>query len=102
MSEGQSVQHDGKDITAVYNFIRAYVEQHGTGPLIMEIADGTGLNNSAVSRWVRILHTQGRIRKTWRRRSISPIDVPAENVRLTQHAIQEGARARRPSKRVFD
>lgn len=93
---------DPDKMTAVLSFIRTYVNEHQTGPLITEIAKACDINISQASRCVHILHEQNRIRKTWRQRSIAPIDVPEEVLILSPYRLRERILAQSPGKLRFD
>lgn len=93
---------DPNNMLSVLAFIRTYVAEHQTGPLVSEIAAGCGLTKYQAYRCVRILHEQNRIRKTWRQRSIVPVDVPEAEMRLSAYHLQERKAAEYRGKLYFD
>src|SRR5215211_7378974 len=81
-------------VEAVMTFIRAYVAEHKTGPLVKEIAAGCGICSETAGDSVRRLIEQKRLQRTWRRRSIAPAGTPEDTLKLSRWRKQKASRDR--------
>ena len=71
-------------IAAIENFIRNYLDEHGTSPSLQEIADGTGMSKTNVHRYIAYMQEQNLLDSTGGHRSI----VTKEEKQTRQQSIR--------------
>lgn len=76
-------------VETVYLFICDYVAEHKTGPLVTEIAEACNLSFGEARSCVTKLVKQQRVRKTFRWRSIAPVEVPESEMVLSNYRLNE-------------